>query len=137
MGDHRTRTLAKWGDASTRLLGRVVMSKGRMEDLLEALRNDGWRLLSEREHPNASSDPFKLEDDIVRWAISRADNPSVVELEFHAFADLGQRTGLLRDILYCQVVGRDEKLYFAKREKPEWRQNLAKFVQYLKDATVH
>jgi hypothetical protein len=104
-----------------------------MEDLLSALRDAGWRLLDEQEYPNGSSNPFKLEDDIARWGIARKDSPCIVGLEFHAFGDLGQRTDRLRDILYGVVLGTEEKLYFDKRESPEWRENLAKFVRSLKE----
>ena len=107
------------------------MSRERMEDLLAALRANGWRLLSESEHPSASPDPFKLEDDAVTWAVMRCDAAFVVELKFHAFGDLGQRTVALRDVLYCQVVGTGGKLYFDKRTKPEWSRNLMKFVKNL------
>src|SRR5262245_25085582 len=104
------------------------MTRQRMDDVLDELRNHGWYLLGEHEHPNASPDPFAL-DDTVTWVISRADNPAVVELRFVAFGHLGQRTSALRDIMYCDVVGRDERLYFAKRHKPEWRRDLVAFVQ--------
>lgn len=106
------------------------MTRQRMDDVLEALRSYGWYLLGEPEHPNASPDPFALEqDNSVTWVISRADNPAVVELEFHVFEHPGHQTSGLRDIMYCQVVGRDERLYFAKRHSQEWRRDLVTFVQ--------
>ncbi|MEZ4336142.1 MAG: hypothetical protein R3B82_05895 [Sandaracinaceae bacterium] len=107
------------------------MTRQRMEDLLEALGAAGWRLLDEREHPKASPDPFVLEDDAVTWAMSRADPPVVIELQLCAFGDLGEPTRRLRDVLYCQVVGRDERLYFTKRARPEWRESLMTFVRHL------
>lgn len=113
------------------------MSRGRMEDLLVALKNDGWRLLDHREYPRASRDPFELESDTVTWAIVRGDSPTVIELEFVAFGDFGERTGQLLDILYCQVNGTSDSLLFVKRVKPEWRENVAKFVHGLKQRTEH
>jgi hypothetical protein len=107
------------------------MSRERMEDLLEVLRSYGWYLLSEAEYPNASADPFAIEYDVVRWALSRAGNPTVIELEFYAVGPLGESTDSLRDILWCDVVGRDERLSFVKRSKPEWRRRVVEFVQRL------
>jgi hypothetical protein len=100
-----------------------------MDDVLDALRSYGWYLLGEHEHPNASPDPFVLHDDGVTWVIVRADSPDVVELEFRAFVHPGLRPNELRNLSHCQVVGRDEWLYFAKRNKPEWRRDLVAFVQ--------
>jgi hypothetical protein len=105
------------------------MTGQRMDDLLDELRNYGWYLRGEHEHPNASLDPFALDDDGVTWVIARADSPSVVELEFRAFGRLGLRSNALRDIGHCRVVGGDETLYFAKRNKPEWRRDLVAFAQ--------
>jgi hypothetical protein len=107
------------------------MSREHMEELLDALRSHGWYLLSELEHPRASTDPFELEYEVVRWALSRADTATVIELEFPAFGDLGGPTDSLRDIHYCQVVGRDETLDFVKRTKPAWRRTLVEFVRHL------
>jgi hypothetical protein len=107
------------------------MSKQRMEDLLAALEGYGWRLLAEQEYPNGSRDPFKLEDDAIRWGIARRDGGPVVDLEFQAFGHLGERTDKLRDILYCDVRGTQVRLFFEKREKPEWREALSKFVREL------
>lgn len=108
-----------------------------MEDLLAALTDSGWRLLDRQEHPRASRDPFRLEGDRVTWAIIRGDSSPVVELEFHAFGDLGQRTEKLNDILYCIVAGTTDRLYFDKRAKPEWRENLSSFVRILNERAEH
>lgn len=42
------------------------MSRDRMQDLLQALQEDGWRL---EQHDNGSGDLFKLEDDKIIWAL--------------------------------------------------------------------
>lgn len=105
------------------------MSRGRMEDLLTALRAAGWTLLTEKEYPRASTDPFTLEDDIIKWAISRGS--ATVELEFQAFGDLGKRTDRLQDILCCVVRDTGLELIFAKRETAEWKERLLKFVRSL------
>jgi hypothetical protein len=107
-----------------------------MEDLLEALRNHGWCLRGEGGSGDRG-DLFRLEDDMVCWTIAKEGIPSEVQLEFHAFGDLGQRTHSLTDILYCQVVGHDEKLYFVRREKQEWHRNLERFIQYLNALVSH
>lgn len=109
------------------------MSKGRMEDLLAALRAAGWILLTEKEYPRASTDPFSLEDESIRWAISRGNTDTVVELEFQAFGDLGKRTNRLQDILCCIVRDRRLELVFAKRETAEWKERLVKFVRSLEE----
>lgn len=101
-----------------------------MNDLLAALQKAGWRLLSEDEYPQGSAEPFVLEDDQARWGLV-SPTGSLLELEFHAFADLGQRTDRLRDILYCADIGTGCKLYFDKRESPEWKANLSRFVSGL------
>lgn len=62
------------------------MTRQRMDDVLVALCDHGWPLLSEHEHPDGSSDPFRLEGDNVRWGVVRGDNPTIVELELHALA---------------------------------------------------
>jgi hypothetical protein len=102
-----------------------------MEDLLLALRNDGWDLLDAQAYPNGSHDPFKLEDDSIKWGIAHGPDAPLVELEFHAFGEMGERTQQLRDILYCKVVDTDQRLYFDKRDSREWRENLSAFVSSL------
>ena len=104
------------------------MSRERMDDLLSALEGYGWRRLDPREHPRASEDPFRLEGEAVTWAIVRGERSAVVELDFQAFGDLGQRTDDLRDIFYCEARGLGKRLSFAKRQTPEWRENLLTFV---------
>ena len=100
-----------------------------MQDLLSTLVEAGWRLLDSRESDSASADPFALENDVVRWVISRDDGEA--KLTFHAFGRLGQRTVDLRDILFCIIEGTDERLYFDKRETMEWRVGVADFVRHV------
>jgi hypothetical protein len=95
-----------------------------METLLDGLTTAGWRLVDPPE-------PFVLEDEQVLWVLVRGDTESRVELVFHAFGDLGQRTERLQNILYCVERGTDRKLYFDKQKSPEWKDNLASFVAHV------
>ena len=113
------------------------MSRRRMEDLPAALTSSGWSLLDHGTYPRPSPDPFKLENEIARWAMVRGDASPIVELEFHAFGDLGQRTEQLNDILYCVVSETSDRLFFEKRQKPERRENLKNFVRRLNERTTH
>lgn len=104
------------------------MSRERMNDLLAALREVGWVLLGPEAYPEGSDDPFVLHGDGVKWGLASVSG-SLLELEFHAFDGLGRRTDQLRDILYCVERSTGRKLYFEKRDNPEWKANLARFVE--------
>jgi hypothetical protein len=108
------------------------MSKMRMLDLMSALNDEGWRLLGHGQHPRASADPFGLERDSVTWVIVRGEHSAAVELEFDAFADLGQRTGRLSDIMYCDVVGCGMRLHFVDRDSPTWGESVRSFARALR-----
>lgn len=100
-----------------------------MADLLEALKATGWELLSPAEYPKGNENPFELEDEVARWGLVRRDKSRIIALEFHAFGDLGKQTRNTNDILYCSLVGTPHRLYFEKRQRPEWQENLRAFVQ--------
>jgi len=104
------------------------MSKGRMEDLLATLQESGWRLLDSGEYSRGNEDPFVLEYETIRWGL-KSEEGHLLELEFHAFADLGQPTDSLRDISYCIDLRSGDKLYFDKRESPEWKAKMPEFVR--------
>jgi hypothetical protein len=106
------------------------MSRERMNDLLVELQASGWRLLSCEEYPRGNDDPFVMEDDQVKWGLLSSDG-NLIGLEFRAFDDLGRRTVDLRDILYCEVIDTGNKLYFVKRQIPEWKATLSDFVAHL------
>ena len=113
------------------------MTRERLDDLLDGLTLRGWLLLDHHDHPRASPDPFVLDDEVLRWALVRGASSPVVELEFYAFGELGQRTDTVNDILYCTANGTAEHLYFCKRARPEWRDRLAHFVRSLDDRSSH
>ena len=108
------------------------MSRERMNQLLVGLQTAGWSLLDFDEFPMGSREPFVLEDEEIVWAIRRADG-LVLELEFHAFEDLGRRTSKLRDILYCVERKSREKLYFTKIGSRAWATDMPRFVSLLSD----
>lgn len=95
------------------------------------LETYGWHLLGADDHPEASASPFALEDDTVKWAVTRGRGPDVVELEFRAFGHFGERTSKLRDIMYCVALGSEHKLFFRKRNDPDWRSQLRTFIEGL------
>ena len=102
-----------------------------MQDLLVALEEAGWQRLGPEDYPAGTPDPFSLEGDKAKWGIDRADRSHLIELEFHAFGDLGQRTEDVRDIYYCIVPQNDTRLYFEKRGSEKWPQAVAAFVAQL------
>jgi len=107
------------------------VSRERLQELLDSLQSMGWWMLAEAEHPRASRDPFVLEHETLLWALVRGAQGPVVELEFHAFGDLGQRTDDLRDIIDCVELATGRTLDFAKQKSAAWQRNLPRFVNEL------
>ena len=110
------------------------MSKERMLDLLAVLEHSGWQLLGEQAYPAGNVDPFSLEGDISKWGIRRYGLGKIVELEFHAFADMGQRTNSLLDIYYCIELKTELRVYFENRESALWQEGLRDFVDALSES---
>ena len=100
------------------------MSKGRMNDLLDSLKADGWR------HLNPDS-MFEIENEVVHWEIEHVLTRANLDLDFHIFGELGESSDSLLDILYCVVRGTSVKLYFEKRESKRWKDALCEFVSAL------
>lgn len=107
------------------------MSKGRVEDVLGALRAAGWLASTESDDEQDNCSLLALWDEILRLTLRREGDRRQVELEFHAFGDLGERTSSLQDILYCVNVATGRKLYFKRRDDPQWRTNVDEFVSNL------
>ena len=101
------------------------MTKQRMEDILVALEQDGWRFVGT---DDPGGDRFALREETVRWSVVRGESAEPVELEFRAYGPLGQMTDRAADIFFVNVVGGDEILHFEKRTRAEWRTNLRELV---------
>jgi hypothetical protein len=82
------------------------VSRQRLEAVLNFLTSRDWELLTPDEYPDASADPFRLEEEEIVWAIRRAGG-RVIALRFQA-DDLGGHTNDLRDIFCCTVAGAPE-----------------------------
>lgn len=127
------RELAYEAGAGAADCGEAEVSRERMQDVRDAFEAYGWRLLEVDNRVTGGSDPFLLDGELVGWTLARGvDRPSV-ELAFYAFGDLGQETRNLRNICYCVHEQTGQRLFFAKRGKPEWRSELASFVQHVLD----
>jgi hypothetical protein len=107
------------------------MTIQRMNDLLTVLEEQGWRRLDVTEFSNASSDPYKLEDEMIVWGVARGDSDLVLELHFVAFDGLGRRTKNLRDLSYCCLRDTDVMLMFDKRSSHDWLPSVRRFVHEL------
>lgn len=103
------------------------MSKGRLNDLRDALHAEGWVLLN----PHAM---YMLENEIVSWPIEHSLTRKTTVIHFHAFGELGERTESLADIHYCVLPDCRIKLFFGKRETDKWSQSLIEFVKALRVA---
>ncbi len=101
------------------------MSKGRMNDLLDALEADGWVLSNPAEI-------FVIENEVVHWNLEHPPTRSKIWIDFHIFGELGEKSDSLVDIHYCLVRNHGPKLYFEKRESPKWRHSLMEFVSGLR-----
>jgi hypothetical protein len=107
------------------------MTVQRLQDLLAVLEEEGWRRLDATEYPDASSDPYKLENDQIIWGIARGNSDSILELHFVAFDGLGRWTKNLRDLSYCCLRDNDVTLMFEKRAAPDWLPSVHRFVHEL------
>ena len=104
------------------------MSRQRLEAMLEAFARRQWELLTVDEYSGASTDPFKIEEGEIVWALRRSGG-EVVELRFWATGPRGESTLDLRDIMYCCLAGDpDLCLYLTKSNLYEWQQELQEFV---------
>ena len=97
------------------------MSKGRMQDVQNALQRDGWEILN-------CEDLLSVEREVINWKLFHPLKNISTELDFHLFGDLGQSTDDLRDILYCKVRDRQLTLYFEKQNSATWDENLREFI---------
>lgn len=111
------------------------MSKDHLEDVLAALEAAGWVRLSSNAYEIGSPDPFTLEGEKIKWGLRSETGARILELEFHAFGDLGQRTAKLRDIFYCIEPATGRRLYFEKRTSALWIDSLSTFVASLGPAS--
>lgn len=105
--------------------GEPVMSKGRLDDLWNAIHFDGWVLLEPREM-------YTLVDGDMTWPIEHSLTKKKTFIQFYAFGLLGERTDSVADILYFMLPEFRNKAYFKKRGSAEWRQALAGFVEGLR-----
>lgn len=101
------------------------MSKGRMHDLLRTLESDNWIL----SNPSVM---FLIENEVVRWDLENPLIQASIRIDFHLFGELGQKSQSLMDIHYCLVRDHGIKIYFEKRESPEWKHSLVDFMGQLR-----
>lgn len=117
------------------------MSRQHMQDVLASLEARGWVLRQIDGEARGNEDPFRLHDSAVRWGIALPRKDLFVELEFHAFGLLGERTDNPSDIFYCVVMKKDarsalsfgDKLRFSKRNKADWSRDRERFVASLEN----
>ncbi len=112
------------------------MSRERLLDLLSALNKSGWQHLSQDDYSRGNDNPFELDSGTLVWGMGSSDHAHVLELEFHAFGDLGQRTESLKDIFYCMEPRSGRRLYFVKRSSDEWPVKVGEFVEALRSISL-
>ncbi len=98
------------------------MSKGRLDDLRNAIQSEGWHLLEPREM-------HTLVDGNMTWPIEHSVTKKKTFIHFYAFGLLGERTDSVADIFYFTLPEFRNETYFEKRESEEWRQSLIVFVE--------